>query len=324
MALLVPEFLQSTTYTHDRWKRAYEHYAGALQPGVWNPGDLKVTAAGGFVLNIAAGSSIVSDGSGGFYHVELDSAVTVTAPGGSGGSLYRLDQVCLKINETTNIGEIVVLQGTTGSQSTRDFNMRVGAAALPAGHLRLADIQMVPTPASITDSMLRDRRPWARGANLRVMSTLSTTYTTASSTFADFGPASMAQRIELSGVPTRLQLKCAASHASGSSGLARFRLAQFAPNDTQYDHMGRTWAPDGAQPYLSAWWQSYEVPATATAHDFEFVWTPPKSGSYLYKPQFASDVAANLVVTTSSSFPLEWSVREEPGRPLASTANGSS
>lgn len=189
MAIRTPEFLQTKSYTALRDRLLLAH-GGAIQAGVWDSGDFAVTQRGAganMSVDVAAGYCLVPanhPSNAGLYHVQND-AVANTTVTAAHATLPRIDQICVQVTDTTDgggasdAGTIVVLAGTPTSGATLDN--RTGAASLPNGTLRLADVLVGAAVTSITTSNIRDRRPWARGAYASVTTTGPTYWTGAGS-----------------------------------------------------------------------------------------------------------------------------------------------
>lgn len=221
MALIDPEFLQVRTYTALRDRLALEH-GGQIQPGVWASGDFKATQRGAganMSVDVAAGFALVPAndvGNKGLYHVENDGVVNV-AIGASHATLPRIDQIILRVNDSTHGGDagdtptLTTLAGTATSGATLDN--RTGAAALPTGALRLADVLVGAGVTSITNANIRDRRPWARGAYYRNAITSGDIALTQNAWVSIGG----AHRIECSGVPIECGLHGHEVHGTGNA-----------------------------------------------------------------------------------------------------------
>lgn len=209
MTLLVPEFLPVDAYTFARLRRVFE--AAAIQEGVYGAGDLKVTqrAAGADKsVDVAAGRAWVrgdDTARQGSYHCENDGVVNLAIADNTSGN-PRIDQVILHVYDSsvigggTNAAVLEVLQGTPTAGATVDN--RLGAAALPATAIRLADIPVASGFASITSAIIQDRRPWALG--LRAQSTTpgqQSPTVTGSISSSTFVLPSMAISAEFSGAP---------------------------------------------------------------------------------------------------------------------------
>jgi hypothetical protein len=160
------------------WLR-YTAEVSGLQEGVLGASDLKVTAAaaGGMRVDVAAGSAFVKGDSGspgtgvsqGLFLAVNDASIpnAVTLPA-SNGSNPRVDQIVLRVRDTSDLGTggddlaLLYLSGAATAGATLDN--RNGAAALPADHVRLADVLVPASSTVVSVNNIRDRRPWGRGA----------------------------------------------------------------------------------------------------------------------------------------------------------------
>lgn len=173
---------------------------GVMQEGVYGTGDLKVTPGSGLVLNYASGLAWITDDSGVVASGALlpanivGSSVTIAA-NASGNP--RIDQIVVTLSDY-NTGTVSIVQGTATAGATLDN--RTGAAALPAGAVRLADILMPNGFAGpfVQNTHIRDRRPWARGAHQRLVTTIN--HSDGVAGWQDVSNMALV-RLELSGVP---------------------------------------------------------------------------------------------------------------------------
>lgn len=214
MSLVTPEYLQTKTYTAMRDRLTLMH-GGAIQPGVWDAGDFKITqraAGANLTMDVATGYALVpanDSGNAGLYHIQNDASLN-TGTGAANGhaTLPRIDQAILTVNDTTSGGDatdtpsVTILGGTATSGATLDN--RTGATALPTGAIRLADILMPAASTTIATANIRDRRPWARGFNRMILGG-ATLYTTASATMALISSANLTPRVECSGAAMLVQ-----------------------------------------------------------------------------------------------------------------------
>lgn len=219
MALRDTTFLDSKTYGFE-WLRLLAELA--LQEGVLNAGDFKVTAAaaGGQRVDVAAGVALVKGDSGtpgtglsqGLYaqvnDASIASAVTLNA---SDGTNPRVDQIILTVNDSSDLGSagntptLSVVTGTPTAGATLDN--RSGAGALPSNAIRLADVLVPAGSTAVTAGNVRDRRQWARGAYRIIERSGVTNYSTTSTTFVTIDATNLNPRIECSGAPLRVSLR---------------------------------------------------------------------------------------------------------------------
>jgi hypothetical protein len=310
MAVLVPEFLQTQSYTAARWRKAVQDYGGRLQPGVLGATDLKVTIPASFTASVAAGSAFVPAASG-YYHVELDTAMTVTIDAGSGGSLNRLDQVCIKVNDTdagdaTNSAQLVVLKGTGNAATT--IENRTGAVALPARHLRLCDVWVPPSAGSLsTATHTRDRRAWARGAHMvKIVPSNSTVLVTSTTSATIMTTTESYQRVELSGVPTRFWAQWSWQHDTVNAE-GRLHWRQWGPGETAYQNM---FFPASGWATMA---RTFYTAASPRTEFFEHFWVPPSAGSYIFGP-LGSTSAGSLSIFrgVEAGSVFRWGIDEFP------------
>ena len=214
MALIDIFPLDSKTYGFE-WLR-YILEVAPLQEGVVGTTDFAVTAAaaGGMRVDIAAGTAIVRGdvGTRNAKYIQVNDAAIAPALtfAAAHGSLPRIDQVILQINDSTDLGSLSdtpaleIVTGTATSGATLDN--RNGAAALPNNALRLADVLIPAGSSSVTAGNVRDRRPWARGAFYRQIVNWND-YTFTSASFTEIDSTYLRPRIECSGGPVRVHLR---------------------------------------------------------------------------------------------------------------------
>lgn len=209
MGLIVPEFLQTKSYRAIRDRLAFQH-GGAIQAGVWNAGDFKVTqraSSANMSVDVAAGFALVSandPGNLGLYHIQNDA--TVNVPFVATESNPRIDQVVLTINDSTDGGDpgdtpvLQVIKGTAIGGVTLDAP-GASKGTVPNGSLVLADV-LVPANSDATGIItanIRDRRLWARGFRRHLQRT-SGDYTITSAAMVLIDPGNLTPRVECNGV----------------------------------------------------------------------------------------------------------------------------
>lgn len=216
-----PEFLQARTYSAAQMRQLLASLG--LQEGVLAPGDLKVTQRGAganMSVDVAAGVAFVQGddvANQGLYRVMNDGVVNVTI-GAAHASLPRLDQVVARVYDASVAGvsdvpTIEVVTGTAASGATLDN--RTGAAALPNGAVRLADVLVAAADSSITNAEIRDRRPWARGAHAFSNQVAGADYSTSSASFVEMDAVNLSRRIECSGAPLVVEMNIGSATAGG-------------------------------------------------------------------------------------------------------------
>lgn len=226
MTALEPAYLEAPAQISGQELRtAFE----GLQEGVVGAGDLKVTAGGGTrEVIVAAGVALVQGDAvpdQGLYRARNDANVssnTATAGAFEAGGIPaadatnpRVDQVVWRVYDASHDGSgqrkarPEVVAGTAAAGATLDN--RNGAAALPAGAVRLADVLVPAGATTISAGNVRDRRPWARGAYRRIVrnanAAAGSDYTrSANANLGEIDPTNLKPRLELSGVPLRVGL----------------------------------------------------------------------------------------------------------------------
>jgi hypothetical protein len=191
---------------------------GALQPGVMDSGSFMVTQKGAGanmsvdVASSTGGGAYVKDSTVttglGLFYVTPTGSVTNVAIGANASGNPRIDRIVVGL-----AGAVSVVAGTATVGAT--LNNLTGAAAVPSSSLLLADVLVANGAASITNSVIRDRRPWARGARVAVVRNANAAagndYTNSggpgSALNAPGGDTTnLAPRIECSGVPVLVRI----------------------------------------------------------------------------------------------------------------------
>lgn len=153
MAIQVPEYLQTKTYSAKKDRRVQQ--AEVMQEGIVDFGHYKVTQRGAganMSVDVAAGEAWVDGDSSaeqGFYHVVNDATVNVAIAAAS-GSNPRIDAVVLAVNDSTEIGgsDEYKLEALTGTATAgASLSNLTGKPAIGATKLLLAYI-LVPTSAT--------------------------------------------------------------------------------------------------------------------------------------------------------------------------------
>lgn len=200
---------------------------GPVQEGVYAAGDYMVTQRGAganMSVDIAAGSGAFAAVQGdsvtgqGLYIVGPHSAAAINEViAAADPTNPRVDIVILEIQDNVhdasggNLARTRVLTGapTAGANLTN----RTNAPALPANALLLADVLVGAAVGSITNTVIRDRRKWARGA-----STYKRGVTSSPTTANAYGSATaltdMSLLLECSGVPLEVTFSGEFYHTS--------------------------------------------------------------------------------------------------------------
>jgi hypothetical protein len=178
--------------------------------------------------NAVGAGAMVDNASGtiyGKYYVASHSALINEAITAAHATLPRIDQVILEVQDTTidgsgaNAARVRVVDGTATAAATLDN--RNGAATLPLGSIRLADVLVAATDTAITNTEIRDRRPWALGAFCNIVT--SGNLTRSASTFAELDSTNLKPRVEFSSGAYRAVLQCEVQSATLDK-FARFDL----------------------------------------------------------------------------------------------------
>lgn len=283
-----------------------------LQEGVFGASSFEVTQRGAganMSVDIAA-STADSLGSGlaalvqgdsitaqGLYGVPPHSAVINESITSNATGNPRVDIVVLEVQDHThdasgqNRAQVRVIAGTASSGAT--LANRTGAASLPSNCLLLADVLIASGASSITNSVIRDRRKWARGAFCRAVA--SGPYTVSGS-FALIDATNLAPRVECSGAPVRVRLEAA---GRGQGGIYVY-LTPVIDNGSVGDGLGAVGGtPDAANCFARGTYGGSDG-----ALGFEWVFTP-SPGSHIIAPAWGSSDGR-----ISSSAPLAWTVEE--------------
>jgi hypothetical protein len=259
--------------------------------------NMSVDVASDYGAGAQAGA-YVRDSSGRFVFVPKTVALTNLAIASNASGNPRIDSVAL-----SSSGTIAVYPGTPTAGATISNASTHGGAILPSGVLRLAEILVASGAATITNSVIRDRRTFARGAYRRVFRNQNAAagfdYTTATGVFALIDSVNLAPRIECSGVPLRVTLVGTLSHSTTADGL-------FSP---QVDGVGVNGMPSvgastaGGQ---AVGFNSAAAVNRAVTLTWEFT---PGAGSFIIAPAWAS-TAGTLTINAKTSRPLLWIIEE--------------
>ena len=297
--------------------------ASGAQEGVFDATGWKVTQRGAganMTVDVAANVGLAQiDGDAvafqSRYVISPHSAVINLDIAANSSGNPRLDQIILDVRDTTHDGSgsndarCRVLQGTATSGATLDN--RSGAAALPGGAIRLADVLVANGAASITNAVIRDRRLWARGFNARVKRTQNagggSDYTTTSGSMVDVDATNLALRLECSGAPVRIGLVARPFTNTAGSG---------------YGMQLRT-VMDGAQVDGAHSQPTNHNSATnadlASGRIYEVTFAPA-AGTHLFKLQWMVAIGGTALLGATATNALFWTLEEMAGRPF--TDNG--
>jgi hypothetical protein len=145
------------------------------------------------------------------YYIAPHSVVVNEVISAAHATLPRVDRVVVEVLDTThdasgsNLVRTRVVDGTATAGATLD-NL-TGAAAVPSSALLLADVLVDAAATTISNSKIRDRRKWARGAYWRTVVTAGN-YTISATSFTAVDTTNLRARVECSGVPVRVTARC--------------------------------------------------------------------------------------------------------------------
>lgn len=292
-----------------------------LQEGVYAAGSFEVTQRGAganMSVDLAAsthtsGVAALVEGDAvagqGLYAIAPHNAVineTVTA---AHATLPRIDQVVLELKDTThdasgsNLVQTRVVAGTATSGATLDN--RTGVASLPPSSLLLADVLVGAAVSTLPNSVIRDRRKWARGAYVRIVRNANAAagndYTITGSTLALIDGTNLAPRIECSGVPVRMTL-------TGGVLATTTNSASFAP---QIDSVG----VDGMQNVGAASVGTSNLVVQSALNNAPFLpglaYTfVPSAGSHILSIAWGSYSAGTVTLLAKSGQPVVFTIEE--------------
>jgi hypothetical protein len=259
---------------------ARRFWSVGIQEGVISAGSYMVTQRGAganLSVDIAAstGDGAVVQGDAvtaqGLYYIAPHSAVINETITTAHATLPRIDQVVLEIKDTqhdasgSNLAQTRVVAGTATGGATLDN--RTGAAALPSSAILLADVLVAATDTAISNSEIRDRRPWVRGAFKRITDT-SGNKTTSSSTLALMDSTNLNPRVECSGVPLRVTVDC--DWLSNTANAETMRLDLFVDGVAQ---ALRRDAVDNEHTGLQHFSAVWVLTPTAGSHKIGLAWS---------------------------------------------------
>lgn len=301
MAVETPRFLQTKQYSAKALRAILLDHV--LQNGVVNGGDLMVTQRGAganMSVDVSAGSAWVKGSVAwrqGMYNVYNDAVVNLSVPANASGN-PRVDSVIVRVYDTVDgagaqdSGTIEYLQGTASAGAT--LANRTGAPALPASSFLLGDVLVANGAASIANSVIRDRRPWARGAYVRIVRGVAD-YTNATTGYAIIDGTNLAPRIECTGSPVRVTL--------------RGRLT----NDTVGNNAAICMAIDGLRDDGAALSDDLSVYASAAGVFYSggFTWDfVPSAGSHIFAPYMRATPGGTARLASSATSRVELTVEE--------------
>lgn len=262
-------------------------------------------AAGGAALfvDIAAGSGAFARVQGGsvngqgLYVVGPHSAAVITeAIAPPNVSNPRIDIAVLEVFDNAmdgsglNIARVRVIAGTPTAGTT--LNSRAGVATLPTSALLLADILVTAGATSVSNTQIRDRRKWARGAFSRSVRQTGTSYS-APTTPTIIDATLLNPRIECSGAPMRATLIGHTLNSGAAPGTLGVELGVDG---------ARTLAPGGLRKISLA-------AGYSAALSVEWVFTP-SAGSHLIAPFASQDGLTTFLIGDDGVSNIVWIVEE--------------
>lgn len=286
MTLKLPFPNDSLTYGAE-WLRYLAEVSG-VQEGVVGAADMKVTAAaaGGMRVDIAAGTALVRGDSGtpgtgvsqGLFLAVNDASIpnAVTLPA-SNGTNPRIDQIAVRVRDKSDLGTgfddltFVFLSGTATAGATLDN--RNGAVALPADHLRIADVLVPAGSSAVTAGNVRDRRPWARGAFSARVGSGAGNHATISASLVTPDPGAYGTRVECSGAPVVVGLDADCWGNGVSLGVVTAPLVDGA------DTIGRRYQLVAAVNYPQYAGFSFTVQPSPGSHVFDWAFCVAGAGT---------------------------------------------
>jgi hypothetical protein len=293
MTELEPQFLEAVDTSALEMRGAF----APLLEGVLAPADLKVTVGAGRTVDVAAGVALVQGDAvtdQGLYRCRSDLAKNSAAFALGGIAVQeanpRLDLIVARVYDHTHDAsgqrkwQLEVIKGTNTVGATLDN--RTGAPALPASALLLADV-LVDVAGAVT---VRDRRKWSRGVFVHKKVTSGTKTGTASYQQLD---ATLATRVECSGLPIKLKLVVMAYNPTAGAALG------LKPRMDGADLPG---APE----FLNVSYANLATELVAA----EYTLDAPAAGSHLFDWQYKG-TSTNQVILATAAWPIQMEIREE-------------
>jgi hypothetical protein len=210
-------------------------------------------------------------------------------------TLPRVDQVVLEVLDHAHdasgstLARTRVVAGTATAGATLDN--RTGAAALPSSALLLAEVHVPAADTTISNSQIRDRRSWAKGAYVRMVRTAGD-LTTSSGTLVAIDSTNLSARIECSGAPLRISLHGLATHSLSNSQVIFGILLDGAGIDSTNLALHKVQVATGVADYPLAF--SYVTVPTAGSHTTAAAWA----------------AAATATVRATAGQPLVFTIEE--------------
>lgn len=263
--------------------------AASLQEGVYAATDFEVVQrAAGANLSVDIGGAMAAGGSfalvqgdtingQGLYIVAAHSATINEAIAAADATNPRVDQVVLEIQDNVhdasggNLARVRVLTGTATAGATLDN--RTGAAALPGSALLLADVHVPALDTTISNSQIRDRRKWARGAHCAAQYT-GATLSTASASLVQMNSAFL-KRVECSGAPLGIRF-----HGILQNGTAGTTVSLSIYQDGVAAFETFASSPSGSGYFIAA--PEATITPAAGSHRFDVYWATAAGTAFAY------------------------------------------
>lgn len=296
MAVEFPRFLQTKTYSAKLLRDVF--LDAPIQNGVVNTGDLMVTqraAGANMSVDVAAGSAWVKGTSSarqGIYNVYNDATVNLALVSANPTN-PRVDQIILRVYDSSDggsaqdLGAVEVVTGTATAGAT--LTNRNGAAVLPAHSILLADVLVGAAAGSVGNTVIRDRRLWARGGYLRKLGGGGGNYTTTSTAYINIDQNNVAGRLELSGAPVRFSLRARVSQSAANNPIS----VTFVVNGVQLAAAGSSYDSNFVSPMAGS---SYTIQPTVDLPN-------PTPGSALVIAQWATSAGTATMLNTAAAQP---------------------
>jgi hypothetical protein len=223
----------------------------------------------------------------------------------------RLDTLYIKVYDSHDGGDAsdlvlpVVVAGTPQSgnpSSATLFASRAGVGAAPENVILVSDVYVPAGASSATSFVYRDRRPWARGANVNLTGAnlgSGDDYNTTSTSFVAIDATNLQARIECRGYPITFVMDF--HYAVNEAGGVVSGLMDIAMDGTRLD--GQTWRLPDPPVTLSP----YHHSITYTCQDGS-----ASAGSHLFTWRFALGTGTAFYVAAQYADKLaHWHIYED-------------
>lgn len=255
-----------------------------LQEGAVGAGDFKVVERGAganMTVDVACntgfavvqGDTVTNQG---LYVVRPHTAVANLDIATAHATNPRVDSVVVQVDDDEHDAggntraRVMVLTGTATGGATLDN--RTGAPALPNSALLLADVLVPATDTTISNTQIRDRRKWARGAYRMIKrvtnAAAGNNYTTTSLTTVEIDATNLKPRVECSGAPIRVTLIGRAQHGTDQQAV----IFSIWMDGAQADDSSTGFSASGAAGQFSGVLAQVEFTPSAGSHRFSPAW----------------------------------------------------